>query len=136
MTIDSRAATISLYCLALLACVAMFVGRPVGAQTDPLASWSDGTVKSRIVEFVTAVTEPGSRDYVAPADRIAVFDNDGTLWGEQPAYVQLAFVIDRVKALAPTYPEWQTQQPFNAAPQRGWIVVSMKDEWRTVHPQP
>jgi hypothetical protein len=65
-----------------------------------------------------------------------VFDNDGTLWGEQPAYVQLAFVIDRVKALAPTYPEWQTQQPFNAAPQRGWIVVSMKDEWRTVHPHP
>ena len=86
----------------------------MSAQTDPLPSWNEGAAKSRIVEFVQAVTEPGSKDYVAPADRIAVFDNDGTLWGEQPAYVQLAFVIDRVRALAPTHPEWKRQQPFKA----------------------
>jgi phosphoglycolate phosphatase-like HAD superfamily hydrolase len=82
---------------------------------DPLASWRDGPAKSRIVDFVKAVTDKASKDYVAPADRIAVFDNDGTLWGEQPAYFQLAFAIDRVRALALTHPQWHDQQPFKAA---------------------
>ena len=114
MTIDSRASAVFLSCLALLAGIAIALGRPASAQSDPLPSWNDGPAKSRIVDFVNAVTEPGSRDYVAPAERIAVFDNDGTLWGEQPAYVQLAFVIDRVRALAPTHPEWKRKQPFKA----------------------
>jgi phosphoserine phosphatase len=87
---------------------------PALAQSDPLPSWNDGPAKARILAFVQAVTEPGGKSYVAPADRIAVFDNDGTLWSEQPAYFQLMFAIDRVKALAPRHPEWKTQQPFKA----------------------
>jgi phosphoserine phosphatase len=84
-------------------------------QVDPLPSWNDGASKARIVAFVQAVTEPGGKDFVAPADRIAVFDNDGTLWSEQPMYFQLAFALDRVRALAPKHPEWKTKQPFKAA---------------------
>jgi phosphoserine phosphatase len=85
------------------------------AQTDPLATWAAGPAKARIVAFVQAVTEPGGKDFVVPADRIAVFDNDGTLWSEQPMYFQLAFAMDRVRALAPKRPEWKTKQPFKAA---------------------
>jgi phosphoserine phosphatase len=70
------------------------------AQTDPLSSWHDGASKRRIVEFVKAVTEPGGRDYVAPDDRIAVFDNDGTLWSEQPLYFQAVFALEHAKAMA------------------------------------
>ena len=83
--------------------------------TEVLPSWNDGVAKARILAFVRAVTEPGGKDFVPPAERIAVFDNDGTLWSEQPMYFQLAFAIDRVKALAPQHPEWQTTQPFKAA---------------------
>jgi phosphoserine phosphatase len=101
--------------LALLAaCVLAGATTHAAAQTDPLPSWNDGPAKARILAFVQAVTEPGGKSYVAPADRIAVFDNDGTLWSEQPAYFQLMFAIDRVKALAPRHPEWKTQQPFKA----------------------
>jgi phosphoserine phosphatase len=82
---------------------------------DPLPSWNAGTAKARIVAFVQAVTEPGGKAFVPPADRIAVFDNDGTLWSEQPMYFQLAFALDRVKAMAPRRPEWKTKQPFKAA---------------------
>jgi len=85
-----------------------------GAQTDPLPSWNDGPAKQRIVKFVRAVTDPASPDHVPAEQRIATFDNDGTLWIEQPMYVQLAFALDRVKALAPTHPEWRQQQPFKA----------------------
>jgi len=79
---------------------------------DPLPSWNDGPTRQSIVAFVGKVTREGTADYVPPAKRIAVFDNDGTLWSEQPVYVQLAFALDRVKALAPQHPEWQTQEPF------------------------
>jgi hypothetical protein len=82
---------------------------------DGLPSWNDGPAKASIVAFVHAVTDRASKDFVAPAERIAVFDNDGTLWTEQPIYVQLAFALDRVKALAPKHPEWKTKQPFKAA---------------------
>ncbi|MBK7457923.1 MAG: haloacid dehalogenase-like hydrolase [Betaproteobacteria bacterium] len=82
---------------------------------EVLPSWNDGVAKARILAFVRAVTEPGGKDFVPPAERIAVFDNDGTLWSEQPMYFQLAFAIDRVRALAPQHPEWQTKQPFKAA---------------------
>ncbi len=85
------------------------------AQPDPLPMWNDGPVKARIVAFVEAVTTEGGKDFVAAPDRIAVFDNDGTLWSERPVYFQLAFVLDRVRALAPRHPEWKTQQPFKAA---------------------
>ena len=79
---------------------------------DPLPSWNDGPARQAIVAFVAKVTQEGTAGYVPPAERIAVFDNDGTLWSEQPVYVQLAFALDRVKALAPQHPEWQTQEPF------------------------
>jgi phosphoglycolate phosphatase-like HAD superfamily hydrolase len=86
----------------------------VQAADDPLPSWNDGAAKSAIVEFVAAVTTEGGADFVAPADRITSFGNDGTLWVEQPYYTQLAFALDRVKALAPEHPEWREQQPFKA----------------------
>jgi phosphoglycolate phosphatase-like HAD superfamily hydrolase len=79
---------------------------------DPLPSWNDGAAKKAILEFVAAVTDESSKDYVEPADRIATFDNDGTLWLEYPMYTQALFAFDRVKKLAPQHPEWKTQQPF------------------------
>ena len=79
--------------------------------SDPLASWSDVASKTAVIDFVEAVTQQDSPDYVPPLERIAVFDNDGTLWSEKPAYFQLLFAIDRVKALAPEHPEWKTTQP-------------------------
>ena len=79
---------------------------------DPLPSWNDAPAKTAIIDFVEKVTYPASPDFVPPAERIAVFDNDGTLWSEQPVPVQLYFAIDRVKALASQHPEWQTQEPF------------------------
>jgi len=81
---------------------------------DPLSSWNDGPTKQAIVAFVNTVTDTSSDDYVAPEDRIATFDNDGTLWVEQPMYTQLAFALDRVKALAPKHPDWKTTQPFKS----------------------
>ncbi len=83
--------------------------------TDPLPSWNDGDAKSAIVAFVAKVTKSGSPDFVSPAERIATFDNDGTLWAEQPAYFQLFFALDRVKQLAPDHPEWKTTEPFKSA---------------------
>jgi phosphoserine phosphatase len=80
--------------------------------SDPLPSWYDGPAKSSIVEFVAKVTRVDSPDFVPVPERIAVFDNDGTLWTEQPLPVQLYFVIDRVKALVPQHPEWSTKEPF------------------------
>jgi phosphoglycolate phosphatase-like HAD superfamily hydrolase len=79
---------------------------------NPLPSWNDGPAKTSIFAFVTRVTTAGSPDFVPVAERIAVFDNDGTLWAEQPMYVQLRFALDRVKALAPQHPEWKRKQPF------------------------
>jgi hypothetical protein len=99
--------------LAGLAVLAAGPGLAWGA--DPLPSWNDGPAKTRIVAFVKAITDPSGKDHVSPAERIAVFDNDGTLWAEQPAYFQLLFAIDRVRALAPGHPEWKAKQPFKAA---------------------
>jgi 2'-5' RNA ligase/phosphoglycolate phosphatase-like HAD superfamily hydrolase len=82
------------------------------APTDPLPSWTNGKARQSIVEFVTKVTKQGSPDFVPPTERIAVFDNDGTLWAEQPMYFQFIFALDRVKALAPQHPEWKTKEPF------------------------
>jgi phosphoglycolate phosphatase-like HAD superfamily hydrolase len=84
------------------------------AQAPSLPSWNDGEPKSRIVEFVRAVSTAGGRDFVAPGDRIAVFDNDGTLWAEQPLYFQAFFMLDQVKAAAPKHPEWKGNPAFQA----------------------
>lgn len=102
------------FLLALFA-LALCLSSGASVAADPLPSWNDGNSKKAIVDFVGRVSKKGGADYVPPEDRIAVFDNDGTLWAEQPMYVQLAFVLDRVKALAPKHPEWKKHQPFKAA---------------------
>lgn len=84
------------------------------AGDSPLPTWRDGAAKLAILDFVTRVTTVGHPDFVPPADRIAVFDNDGTLWAEQPLPVQACFVLDRIRALAPSHPEWRSEQPFKA----------------------
>jgi phosphoglycolate phosphatase-like HAD superfamily hydrolase len=87
---------------------------PANAQTDPLPSWNEGKAKRSILDFVARVTRESSPDYVNPELRIAVFDNDGTLWAEQPVYFQFQFAIDRIKALAGQKPGWKEQQPYKA----------------------
>lgn len=91
----------------------LFLAPPLRAE-EALPSWSDGPSKQSILAFVARVTKPGP-DYVKPEERIAVFDNDGTLWTEWPAYTQFLFALDRVKELAPRHPEWRRKQPFKAA---------------------
>lgn len=91
-----------------------FVSLLAIAQADPLPSWNETGPKKAIVTFVERVTKEGGPDFVPVPKRIATFDNDGTLWVEQPVYTQLAFALDRVKALAPNHPEWKTEQPFKA----------------------
>ena len=91
---------------------------PQGAgvvSDDPLVSWCDGATKKSVVDFVARVTEAGGTDYVPPEERIATFDNDGTLWSERPYPFQVAFALDRVKAMAPQHPEWQEKEPFKSA---------------------
>ena len=123
-----------------------------------------GTVSAQAVDSLPSWHDTGAKDFVAPADRIAVFDNDGTLWSEQPMYFQLAFALDRVKALAPKHPEWKTSAPgarlglivhhdhaqreyaydrkspigkldrgLDEADKRGWIIVSMKNDWKMIY---
>jgi phosphoserine phosphatase len=103
MTLARRSTLVAAFVLAVL---------PRTWAAGPLPSWNDGAARRAIVSFVERVTKDGGPDYVPPAERIAVFDNDGTLWSEQPMYVQLAFAIDRVKALAPSHPGWRTKEPF------------------------
>ncbi|MDZ7624366.1 MAG: HAD family hydrolase [Ignavibacteriaceae bacterium] len=83
-------------------------------SVNPLPSWNEGKTKQSIIDFVNDVTNETSPNFVKPEDRIATFDNDGTLWSEQPFYFQLAFALDRVKAMAPEHPEWKNTQPFKA----------------------
>jgi phosphoglycolate phosphatase-like HAD superfamily hydrolase len=97
----------------LTALLVIFVSGSASAK-DHLPSWNEGPTKQAIIEFVAAVTEKGGKDYVEPGDRIATFDNDGTLWLEYPMYTQALFAFDRVKKLAPKHPEWKTTQPFKA----------------------
>jgi phosphoglycolate phosphatase-like HAD superfamily hydrolase len=95
--------------------VSAFAFLATQALADPLSSWNDGASKRAIIKFVAQVSAPDGPSFVPPAERIAVFDNDGTLWAEQPIYFQLAFALDRIKALAPEHPEWKHTQPFKAA---------------------
>ncbi len=83
-------------------------------KADPLPSWNEGSNKQRIVDFVRAVTTEGSKDYVLPTERIATFDNDGTLWLEYPLYTQVRFVFDRIRELAPQHPEWKEKEPYKS----------------------
>jgi hypothetical protein len=98
-----------LICPALLA---LLLAVTAAAQTDPLPSWNDTAPKRAILAFVEKVTKHGTPDFVPVPERIAVFDNDGTLWAEKPLPFQLFFTFDRIKALAPRHPEWQTNEPF------------------------
>ena len=96
-----------------LAVALMLLAAPARAQqADPLPSWNDGPAKQAILDLVRATTEPGSPDFVAPEDRLATFDQDGTLWVEHPVYSQVVFALDRVVELAPQHPEWKTKEPF------------------------
>ncbi|MCC6426207.1 MAG: haloacid dehalogenase-like hydrolase [Phycisphaerales bacterium] len=97
----------------LVSCLGIFgLARP--GREDPLASWGDGPSKAAITAFVEKVTKEGSPEFVKPEERIAVFDNDGTLWAEQPMYFQLAFALERIKAMAPSHPEWKDKEPFKS----------------------
>jgi phosphoserine phosphatase len=87
-------------------------------DSDPLPSWNEGAAKSQIIEFVNRVNTENSVDYVPPSERIAVFDNDGTLWSEKPFYFQGFFLIDRLKVMAKDHPEWRSEQPYRAILER------------------
>jgi hypothetical protein len=99
------ARTLSIFLLGGVLCT----GTALAQASDPLPSCNDSTAKKLIATFVAKVTKEGGPDYVPIPERIAVFDNDGTLWSEQPMYVQMVFALDRVKALAPQHPEWAIQ---------------------------
>jgi phosphoserine phosphatase len=101
---------LGLVAFALVGALTFTAGR--ARAVDPLPSWNDGAAKKSIIDFVSKVTRADSPDFIPVPERIAVFDNDGTLWAEQPLPVQLYFTLDRVKALAPQHPEWKTQEPF------------------------
>jgi phosphoglycolate phosphatase-like HAD superfamily hydrolase len=100
--------------LAGAALLSLCITANIAAADDPLPSWNDGPTKQSILDFVTRVTKEGGPDYVAPKDRLATIDNDGTLWVEQPIYTQFAFAIDEVKAQADKHPEWKTTDPFKS----------------------
>ena len=110
-TINPLVSVSSRFLLGTCLCLFLIAAR---AAQDPLPAWNDGSSKRAIIDFVQQVTTEGGPDFVPVAERIAVFDNDGTLWSEQPAYFQLLFAIDRIRALAPQHPEWKAQQPFQA----------------------
>jgi phosphoglycolate phosphatase-like HAD superfamily hydrolase len=96
----------------VIAGLALLLAAGAAQAADALPSWNDGATKESIVAFVGRVTTKGGKEFVPVAERIAVFDNDGTLWAEQPMYFQLLFALDRVKALAPQHPEWKDKEPF------------------------
>jgi hypothetical protein len=98
--------------LRLLIGITVMVAANTSFAADPLPSWNDTPTKQAVTAFVEKITKSGSADFVPVEERIATFDNDGTLWAEQPMYFQLFFALDRVKALAPEHPEWKTKEPF------------------------
>ena len=101
----------------LVAAVAIASRVPAAAQTaaNALPSWNEGAARTGdCLDFIERVTKTGGPDFVPPAERIATFDNDGTLWSEQPMYFQLLFAFDRIRAMAPSHPEWKDKQPYKA----------------------
>jgi len=109
---DTMKARRILFYFAALAVATLFSSAAIASGTDPLPSWNDGNAKQSIIQFVKDVTDKAGLEYVPPEARIATFDNDGTLWSEQPLYFQFFFALDRVKLLAPQHPEWKTTEPF------------------------
>ena len=115
---------------ALIVAVLAATAAIVQAQTQPLASWTDGPARQGIIKFVQTVTDKSGAQYVRPEERLAVFDNDGTLWLEQPMYTQMFFTFDRVRALAPQHPEWKNQPLYKAVidnDQAGMAKVGLQD---------
>jgi phosphoglycolate phosphatase-like HAD superfamily hydrolase len=110
----------------LLLSVLLLVSGAAWAQVLP--SWNEGDAKARIVSFVQAVTDEKGKDYVPPAERIAVFDNDGTLWSEQPLYFQFVFLLDQVKAAAPAHPEWKSNPAFKALMARDQAALAAQQK--------
>ena len=106
----------------------LLIGVSSAHAADPLPSWNDGPAKQALLKFVADTTREGAPGFVPKAERIAVFDNDGTLWSEQPMYFQLAFALDRVKAMAPSRPEWQSTPPFSAVLQGDSRAVAASGE--------
>lgn len=98
----------------------LFLTATIARAADPLPSWNEGKAKQSIIAFVEKVTNPSSPDVVPVAERVATFDNDGTLWAEQPMYFQFLFAADRVKALAPKHPEWKKKEPFASLLKADW----------------
>jgi phosphoglycolate phosphatase-like HAD superfamily hydrolase len=113
MVMKSSARRNFLICMLVLA-ASPVPGNLALAAGDPLPSWNDGSAKQSILRFVGNATDSANPGFIAPADRIATFDNDGTLWTEHPMYTQLAFALERIRKLAPRHPEWKTTQPFKA----------------------
>jgi phosphoglycolate phosphatase-like HAD superfamily hydrolase len=111
-----------LVCIWAWAALALHVGPACSA--DPLPSWNEGPAKQAIQSLVRQVTDKYSPTYVAPADRIATFDQDGTLWVEHPLYAQAMFALDRIRELAPGHPEWKTKEPFQAVLQQDWKAMA------------
>lgn len=107
--------------------------QPAIVAQDPLASWNDGPSKQGIIEFVKDVTDAGGAHYVEPSERIAVFDNDGTLWAEKPIYFQFFFILDRIRAMAPDHPEWKTTQPFQAVLENDFETLGATDRDALAH---
>jgi len=107
--------------------------QPSSETFDPLPSWNDGPSKQGIVDFVRDVTDAGSTHYVEPPERIAVFDNDGTLWAEKPIYFQFFFILDRIRAMAPDHPEWKTTQPFQAVLENDFETLGATDRDALAH---
>jgi phosphoglycolate phosphatase-like HAD superfamily hydrolase len=127
-----RAIRTEIVAVAVLVC-ALAVTAATAQTADPLPSWNDGKNKQSIVDFVARVTKAGSPDFVPESQRIATFDNDGTLWAEQPLYFQFLFALDRVKALAPQHPEWKTKEPF-ASLLRGDLKAALAGGERSIVP--
>jgi hypothetical protein len=109
---ENLVAAVLISALAFITTIARAQNPSTSLGTGPLPSWNEGAAKKSIIDFVEKVTKEGSPDFVPPPERIATFDNDGTLWCEQPMYFQLFFALDRVKTLAPQHPEWKTKEPF------------------------
>lgn len=102
------------YFFLFLFCIVTLFQFSLHSETDPLPSWNEGATKNAIIKFIQSTTDKNNEAYVLPEKRIATFDQDGTLWVEQPLYVQLFFAIDRIKILAPEHPEWKEQEPFKS----------------------
>lgn len=112
----------------LVCCCFLQIFSSLMAQEDKLPSWNEGTAKQAIIEFVRATSEPVSPKYVQPADRIAVFDQDGTLWVEHPLYTQALFALERVKEIAPDHPEWKHEEPFKTILADHKLAIANLDE--------